>query len=468
MRRAGDQVRINAQLIDTVSDHHLWADRYDGTLSDVFKLQDQVIAKIASALAVKLTSEEAAATAEIETTVPEAYDTLLLGMEFLHRDTEDGSAKAIELFEKVAALDPNYSRAYAAIAAAQQRVVFSNWYTMTGTGQEIAFRGMIDNLRKAMVKPTSLAYMVSAVWESQIGQFDLMFEHIDKAVALAPNDPEVHASKARILVATGHADQAESEIRLAMQLDPGFAPAILRVLTMTLFAQGKYQETIDAVDRIKAQQAVTTDDYLTLVSSLGHLGRTQGVSEAIAGFDAQAAANDFDPMTVQEAQWYWNGDTFNFYRPYIDRLVEGLRKAGLRAGAGMDITLDQYTSLVKRVGAEFDVDGATEILAPEARAIRERGVPFIDVRAHGDYAKGHIPGAVNLSLVVDLSRETLAKVVGPDDEVVFYCHTKYCSYSARASAKAVVWGYKHVYRFAGGFPEWKFAGYPVEVTAPPN
>jgi rhodanese-related sulfurtransferase len=95
-------------------------------------------------------------------------------------------------------------------------------------------------------------------------------------------------------------------------------------------------------------------------------------------------------------------------------------------------------------------------------------VPFVDVRAHPDYDSGHVPGAVNLSLVFDLSRDTLEQVAGPDEEVVFYCHTKYCDYSAFASAKAVLWGWHKVYRFSGGYPEWVNAGYPVEPAAPAN
>ena len=88
-------------------------------LSDVFALQDKVIASIVSALAVKLTSAEAAVTGEVETTNPQAYDALLLGLDHLHRDTENDTLKAIALFEKAIALDPDYGRAYAAIAAAQ-------------------------------------------------------------------------------------------------------------------------------------------------------------------------------------------------------------------------------------------------------------------------------------------------------------------------------------------------------------
>ena len=102
---------------------------------------------------------------------------------------------------------------------------------------------------------------------------------------------------------------------------------------MALHHQEKYQEAIDVVERIKAQGAETTYDYVTLVSSLGQLGRTDGVKEAIDGFNALALPAAFDPMTVQEAQWYWNGDLFDYHRPYVDKMVEGLRKAGVPEGA---------------------------------------------------------------------------------------------------------------------------------------
>ena len=91
-------------------------------------------------------------------------------------------------------------------------------------------------------------------------------------------------------------------------------------------------------------------------------------------------------------------------------------------------------------------------------------MPLVDVRAASDFDVGHIPGARNISLVVGLSKEALAKVAGPEDEVVFYCHGKYCPYSAYAAAKAIAWGWHRVYRFAGGFPEWQDAGYPVEIA----
>jgi rhodanese-related sulfurtransferase len=316
-----------------------------------------------------------------------------------------------------------------------------------------------------MENPTPLAYKVASVWAQQAGRIDEAFALIDRARALAPNDPEIMISKALLLNTQGHAEEAEAELQRAIRLDPGYGPGTLRTLSMTYFNLTRYEEAIGAVERIKALGADETNDYITLVASLGQLGRSEGVAEAVARFNELAFKAGWDPMSVQESQWYWIVNLFHYHRPYVDRLVEGLRKAGVPEGAGMDLALDDYKKLIKRVNiGEFDVDGATEIDVTTAKALRDRGVPFVDVRAVPDYALGHVPGAVNLSLVFALSKETLAEVAGPDDEVAFYCHTKYCDYSAFASAKAVAWGYKRVYRFSGGFPEWKNAGYPIEIS----
>jgi TolB-like protein/rhodanese-related sulfurtransferase/Flp pilus assembly protein TadD len=463
VRRGDDALRINAQLIDSRTGTHLWAERYDGSLGDVFALQDQVIARIVSALAVTLGSEEVAASGGVETLNPQAYDALLLGLHHLHRDTEEETLKSIEQFKRAVALDPGYSRAYAALAAAYLRITLSIWTSTAGAGLDTAHQGLLSNLAKAMEKPTPLAYKAAAVWAQQTGRIDEAFTLIEKAVALAPNDPEVLVTKAVLLNTQGRAEEAEAELQRAMRLDPAYGPGTLRALSMTLFNLGRYEEAIGAVERIKALGADETNDYITLVASLGHLGRSSGVADAVERYNELALKAAWDPMSVQESQWYWIVNLFHYHRPYVVRLVEGLRKAGLPEGAGTDLALEDYKKLIRRVAiGEYDVEGATEVDVATAKELRDSGVPFVDVRAAPDYALGHVPGAVNLSLVFALDRESLGKVAAPDAPVVFYCHTKYCDYSAFASAKAVAWGYSRVYRFSGGFPEWKNAGYPVE------
>jgi TolB-like protein/Flp pilus assembly protein TadD/rhodanese-related sulfurtransferase len=468
VQRQGNQVRINAQLIDGMAGQHLWADRYDGTMDDVFGLQDKVIRQIVGALAVELTSAEQAQVGRVETNDPEAYDAVLQGWDHLRKDTEKETLEAIASFQKAVDLDPGYGRAYAALAAANLRIAVSYWEAATGSGFEHAFERMKENLAKALEKPTSLAYAVSAELLAREGRYDEAFAAIDKAMALAPNDPENYIAKAKILNASGRPAEAEEVARMAMRFDPRFAPGTLRVLALSSFLQGKYQDAVDTLRRVLTQQSDVAEDYATLVSSLGHLGRHEGVQEAIDKYNAITTQFGYDPLTVQEMGWWWYDDTFNYDDNYRARLQQGLRMAGVPEGAGTELALADYKRLISKKEGEYLVRGVTEIDAPTARALHDRGVIFVDVRGAGIFGSAHIPGAKNLSLPVSLSKESLAKVAGKDDEVVFYCFGKYCPYSAYASAKAVLWGYTRIYRFAGGFPAWRDAGYPTDTTASPG
>ena len=162
MRRDGDQVRINAQLVDALTGHHLWAERYDGSARDVFALQDRVIRQIVAALAVNLTSDESAQVANLETDIPEAYDAFLQGWDHYRRGTTEGTAKAIAFFKQAIGLDPRYSRAYAGLSAAYWRTVRLHWQLAVGVEYQSSYDALHENLAKALENPTPLAYSVSA------------------------------------------------------------------------------------------------------------------------------------------------------------------------------------------------------------------------------------------------------------------------------------------------------------------
>jgi rhodanese-related sulfurtransferase len=391
---------------------------------------------------------------------------VLRGWDHLRKDREDETLKAIANFEKAIELDRGYGRAYAALAAAIQRIVVSYWEAGTGAGFEHAVERMKENLAKALEHPTSLAYAISGEILAREGRYDEAFAAIEKAMALAPSDPENHIAKAKILNASARAREAEEAARTAMRFDPRFAPGTLRVLALSLFHQEKYEDAVDTLKRVLSQQSDVAEDYATLVSSLGHLGRREGVQDAIDRYNAIAPKSGYERLTVQEMEFWWYDDMFNYYDKYRVRLLEGLRKAGVPEGAGTDVSYADYKRLIVRKDGEYNVLGVTGIDAPTAKAMRDRGsVIFVDVRSAGDFDRAHIPGAKNLPLATRLSKETLANVAGKDDEIVFSCAGKYCSYSAYASAKARLWGYTHVYRFAGGFPAWQDAGYPTETSA---
>ncbi|MDH5648295.1 MAG: rhodanese-like domain-containing protein [Gammaproteobacteria bacterium] len=109
-----------------------------------------------------------------------------------------------------------------------------------------------------------------------------------------------------------------------------------------------------------------------------------------------------------------------------------------------------------------DVPGARTITAAEAKKLFDREVEFVDVRNDKDWDAGRIPGAIHLDLKKSFTEEELAKIVGKDTEVVIYCNGPKCLRSSEASALAVKWGYKKIFYFRGGIPDWKAASYPIE------
>ncbi len=108
-------------------------------------------------------------------------------------------------------------------------------------------------------------------------------------------------------------------------------------------------------------------------------------------------------------------------------------------------------------------DGSQAGNSATLKEMLQRGAVVVDVRDAGSHGRGHIPGAFNLDLNIALTEESLMALVDKNDPVVFHCWGVSCNYSALACAKARLWGYKKVYYFAGGYPAWKDAGYPVET-----
>ena len=465
VRREGDTVRINAQLVDAPGGQHLWAERYDGSIRDIFALQDKVIRQIVAALAVKLTHDERTRLELADTRNPQAYDAVQRGWAHYRQGSDDETNKAIALFEQAIALDPGYARAHAAVAAASWRIVQSYWESTTQGGFQRAFDRMQKALVNATRQPNALAHAVSAEVLSKQGRYAEAFTEIDRAMALAPSDANNYLSKARILNATGRAAEAEESVRWAMRLDPLYSPDYLRTLAMSLFHQQRYEEAVGTVERLLALKTDASDDYVTLIASLGHLGRKSGIPEAMKTHNQLSVAAAINSITVQySGGWWWYGDMFNYDPAYRDRLMEGLRKAGVPEGAGTDIPFEKYRALMHKSGGYYDVTGATTIDLQQAKTLHDRGVKFVDVRAALDFARGHIPRAFNLDVATELSRDSLSRIVGKDEELVLSCHGKTCPDSAIASAKALIWGFKRVYYFAGGFPAWKEAGYPVEAS----
>jgi serine/threonine protein kinase/Tfp pilus assembly protein PilF len=234
LRRSGNRLRINAQLVDAASGFPVWSERYDREMSDIFAVQDEIAHKIAEALRIKLTPQEQAELAAKPTENLQAYDLYLRGRSYARRRTTRDMDFALQMFENAVALDPNFALAWAAIANGCAHAQY--WSGPGGTYME---RAQSASLR---------------------------------AVALQPDIPEVLISQGWILYAGGRYDDAVRLTRAAISRKSDCEGAYY-LLLRALFASGKYDEVASLAE--DAIEAAGTDYnvYIPIMNSLGALGR---------------------------------------------------------------------------------------------------------------------------------------------------------------------------------------------------
>jgi TolB-like protein len=210
VRKANGNVRINAQLIDAATGHHLWAERYDGNTNDIFALQDKITRKIAVSLAVKLTQEDEYHLTRKDTDNIEAYEAYLKGSSIANsiRNDPEKFAESLTWFEKAVELDPEYSLAYAALA---ETYLFGSSFGIQnklGISTRLArIRG--DNyIRLAMKNPTNIAYRNFGRYASFKRQHEKSLDFGMRAIALGPYEYKSNAFMAQNLIYAGRPDEA--------------------------------------------------------------------------------------------------------------------------------------------------------------------------------------------------------------------------------------------------------------------
>ncbi len=273
IRRAGQRVRITAQLIDTSNGGHLWADRYDRDLTDIFEVQDDVTHRIVDALKITLSPTEQAQRSETKASDLEAYELSLRAREVLlgptkNRETFD---RARKLFLQALELDPNFAKAYAGLGFAYMFDYQNRWSdnpdASLGLAKEYAERAIEKDPKEA------LAHAVAAVTATFRRDIDRAQSEIDIALSLNPNMAMAYNIQGGIRIYLGRPEEAIPLIERAMRLDPATNQQFLHFLGMANLLAGKY-ETAAAALRERIRLVPNTDFSRSLLASaLGYLGQ---------------------------------------------------------------------------------------------------------------------------------------------------------------------------------------------------
>ncbi len=317
IQKSGDRVRINAQLIDAVSDQHLWAENFDREFRDIFGLQDDIILKILSALQVKLTAGEQARAAAEGTKNLEAYLKFLQAHDYYIQQNRESNAMARRMAEEAIALDPKYANAYALLGATHMNDV----YLGTGNPRESIAKSIELN-RKALAMNASLADARSrlGVLYSWSGRYEEGIAEAERGVELDPNSGPANLYLALVLRYAGRSKEAIPVIQKALRLEP-FAPDIYQQnLALAYFQTGNCREAVATCDKGLKRQPDNLSSRAIMAAVYGGCGK-----EKEARKEAAEVLRINPKFTVE---------SYTKILPYKDpsdreRTVQGLRKAGL-------------------------------------------------------------------------------------------------------------------------------------------
>lgn len=318
IRKAGNRVRITAQLIDGATGGHLWAERYDRDLADIFSVQDEVTREIVMALAPKLAATETENVSREPTRNLEAYDYFLRGREQWWRFTKQANAEAQAMFEQAIELDPSFAAAYAWLAGSHLVDAVNQWSESVERSvklhAELVRRAVALNDEDPFARvQQGFAYLMARQHESAIAE-------VEKAISLDPNFAHAYFDLAWALHYAGRPADAIEKLDQAARLDPHFSDTIFHLRALACFQSGRYEDALTNLKRRLIRNPNTDVSNVLMAACYGHLGRA---AEAQAAWREALRINpNYSVEHKRVLLPYKNAGDF-------EHVVDGLRKAGI-------------------------------------------------------------------------------------------------------------------------------------------
>ena len=318
VRKSGNRVRITAQLIDATTGGHLWAERFDRDLTDIFAVQDDVTQHIVGALALNLTEGDQQRLATEHTDNLEAYDCFLRGREQLWRFTREQNTQARELLQRAIELDPKFASAYAFLAVTHGLDYINRWSTSPSTSMEQAEE--FATRAVALDDRNPYAHWALGIINLHLRRHDMAIREAERSISLAPNLADGHEGLGNALHYSGRSEEALACFDRAMALNPYYPDMWLHFQAQAMFQLGRYEDAVASLKRRLVRNPDTDVSRVLLAASYGHLGR---FDEARVEWQEVFRINpDYSLEHRRKVLPYKNPSDFEL-------VVDGLRKAGL-------------------------------------------------------------------------------------------------------------------------------------------
>ncbi|MCG2775995.1 MAG: adenylate/guanylate cyclase domain-containing protein [Desulfobacterales bacterium] len=319
VRKAGDKIRVTAQLVDALNGHHLWAERYDRNLKDIFAVQDEITKKIITAMQVKLTEGEEVRVAAKGTNNLEAYLKYLQANELINRLNSDSNALGKQFAEEAIALDPEYASAYFILSGAH---VMDVWLGTSKSPKQSIGKAMKLSQKAIVLDDTfAEAHGFLGFLYSMTMQHDKALAQGEKAVALNPNSAECHYRLGKILTFAGRWEESIPEYERAIRLNPIPPNKYIFSLGLAYGWTGQYEEAITWCEKAIRQKpnSLIAQMFMTVVYSL-------------SGRNEEARIQAAEVLRIQPKFSLEKQKKKSTYKKKADReqFIGALRKAGLK------------------------------------------------------------------------------------------------------------------------------------------
>ena len=318
VRKAGGRARITAQLIDGKTGDHVWAERYDRDLKNVFSVQDAVTKEIVAALAVNLRPSDQERLSRSIQIDPDAYDMLLRGLAHLRRYTQETMAEARAYFERAVAIDPNYARAYANIGYIHVMEVLIGYSRNPEKSLALADKALNEAIRIDDTLPQ--IYVARSILLRARRQYDKSLANARTILQLEPNNDEGYATMAFTLNYMGRPEEGLAAIKIALRLNPRTPVLYLFAQGMALFQLERYEDAAAVLQKLINRNPGFLRGHLLLAAAYGQLGRNEDANWAV-----QEVLTLLPEMTISARRKVL---PYNIEAD-MNRYLNGLRKAGL-------------------------------------------------------------------------------------------------------------------------------------------
>jgi adenylate cyclase len=317
VQKASDKVRINAQLIDANTGHHLWAERYERDLNDLFVIQDEIVQTIVRTLAIKVDEAERARAMRKDTDNLEAYDYALRGKEFLLTRNRPDNIQAKEMFKRSIELDSRFASAYVGLG-------WSYYIEATAGWTEFPLKAMEKALtygKKALSvgEPDADTYALLGSAYLRLGNYDLAINELQRAIKLNPNHALSHLQLGSIMLYAGQTDEAIQLLQTGLRFDPYSGPDHDWRLGMAHYLKGQYEDAIMVLEQPLGRYPNSAWGHIALAAAYAQAGRSE---------DAKRSAE----IVKRLHPFFEVESSFSLFRKPEDRdkIIDGLRKAGLK------------------------------------------------------------------------------------------------------------------------------------------